>query len=191
MSMNATPEHTIRLLAEAHRAARRLQRTLRLPPSDIEDLRQDLMTDLLSRLHAFDSARGTLGAFANLVISHRATRIAKRIKADRQRVGRPPVARAEPTPAESGQGRSDIFGEEQGFSALHGQAVDRFTPLEQRLDITRALAALDEPDRALCAALLHSSVSDLAAAGVGARRTLYRRLRRIELDLIAYGFRAA
>jgi RNA polymerase sigma-70 factor (ECF subfamily) len=52
------------LVHEADLAARRLVRRLRLPAHEREDLRQDLLVDLIARLPAFDPARGRLGAFA-------------------------------------------------------------------------------------------------------------------------------
>lgn len=67
------------LLREADAAARRLVRKLRLQSADLDDVRQDLLTDALACLPAFDVERGTLGGFAGLVMANRASRLARRI----------------------------------------------------------------------------------------------------------------
>jgi hypothetical protein len=63
-------------------AARRLRRRLRLPGHEQEDLRQDLLADLLARLPGFDPARGGLLAFASTCFRHRAARLADRHRRD-------------------------------------------------------------------------------------------------------------
>ena len=64
------------VLHEADVAARRLLRQLRLPCHDLDDLRQDLLADLIARLRGFDPERGSLGAFSGIVLANRSTRIA-------------------------------------------------------------------------------------------------------------------
>src|SRR5882724_9987861 len=71
------------LLREATMAARGLVRRLGLPGHEQEDLRQELLVDLIARLKWFDPARGTLNAFANVIIRHRAGRLARRINIER------------------------------------------------------------------------------------------------------------
>ena len=84
------------LLHEADVAVRRLVRKLGLPRADLDDIRQDLLTDALARLHAFDAERGALGAFAGLVMANRATRIAQRVRNHRRMYGPEPVSLDEP-----------------------------------------------------------------------------------------------
>lgn len=66
------------LLHEADIAARRLVRQLRLPRADLDDVRQDLLVDLIARLPAYDADRGTLGALAARTVraAAKASRIA-------------------------------------------------------------------------------------------------------------------
>ncbi|MBE0455588.1 MAG: hypothetical protein IBX58_18300, partial [Roseovarius sp.] len=72
------------LIDEANRAACRLHRKLHLPPADLEDLSQDLLLDLICRLPGFDARRGSIGAFANIVLRNQSSRIATRIQRQRR-----------------------------------------------------------------------------------------------------------
>ena len=71
-----SPSDLATLLDETDVAARRLHRKLTLPAADLDDLRQDLLIDLICRLPGFDKRRGTIGAFANIVLRNQCSRIA-------------------------------------------------------------------------------------------------------------------
>ena len=71
MPFSPSPEQLHTLLHEADAAARSLVRRMRLPRHDLEDIRQDLITDAFARLAAFDPARGSIGAFVATVMAHR------------------------------------------------------------------------------------------------------------------------
>jgi RNA polymerase sigma-70 factor (ECF subfamily) len=179
------------LLFEADAEARRLVRRLRLSRAEIDDIRQDLLVDLIARLPAFDRERGSLGAFAGVVLRNHATRIAARIKRERATFGAVPVSLDEVPPGRDGAPRGALTAEEDGFFAWLGQPVDAFAAVEQRLDVERGLGTLDPRDGALCAALAHTTVESLAAQGRGSRSGLYRRLKDIRLALMAHGLEAA
>ena len=53
-----SPADLATLIDETDRAARRLHRKLALPAADLDDLRQDLLIDLICRLPGFDKRRG-------------------------------------------------------------------------------------------------------------------------------------
>lgn len=179
------------LLHEADIAARRLIRKLRLSKEDLDDIRQDLLVDLIARLPAFDPERGSLGAFAGLVLRNHATRIAAKIKRAREAFGAVPVSLDEEQPGRDGVARGELIAEADGLSAWLGQRVDAFAAIERRLAVGRGLGLLDRRDGALCAALAHTTIERLAAQGRGSRSTLYRRLRDIRLALMAHGIEAA
>jgi RNA polymerase sigma-70 factor (ECF subfamily) len=179
------------LLHEADIAARRLVRQLRLPRADLDDVRQDLLVDLIARLPAYDADRGTLGAFAGAILANRATRIANKVKRERRMYGATPISLDEAIPESDGLTRGDLIAEADGLSALFGQPVDAFTAAEERLDAERGLGSLEPADGALCAALSRTTVDRLAASGHGARSSLYRRVKDIRLALTAIGVRAA
>ncbi len=179
------------LLFEADAETRRLVRRLRLSRAELDDIRQDLLVDLIARLPAFDRQRGSLGAFAGVVLRNHATRIAARIKRERAAFGAVPVSLDEVPPGGNGATRGVLTAEEDGFSAWLGQPVDAFAAVEQRLDVERGLGTLDLRDGSLCAALAHTTIERLAAQGRGSRSTLYRRLENIRLALMAHGLEAA
>lgn len=191
MPCDISPDDLHILLEEADAAARRLLRRLRLPANDLDDLRQDLLADLIARLHAYDPARGPLGAFAGVVLRHRAARLAERIMGERRRMGGVPLSLDAPLGDGSDATLADVIPEDAGLAAWCGQPVDGHALSERRMAVERALGALDRRDGALCAALSVLSPSELAAAGKGSRATLYRRIAGLRHALLAHGVAAA
>lgn len=179
------------LLHEADIAARRLVRQLRLPRADLDDVRQDLLVDLIARLPAYDADRGTLGAFAGAILANRATRIANKVKRERRMYGATPISLDEVIPESDGLTRGGLIAEADGLSALFGQPADAFASAEERLDVEHGLGSLEPADCALCAALSRATADRLAASGHGARSSLYRRVKDIRLALTAIGVHAA
>jgi len=179
------------LLHEADIAARRLTRRFRLPYQDLADLRQEFLVDVIARLPAFDPGRGSLGAFAGVVMANRATRIANNVKRERLLYGSVPVSLDETVPNSGGATRGDLVAEHEGLAAYFGQPVDAFAEVERRLDVEHGLGILSANDGSFCAALSRTTVDRLAAGGLGARSSLYRRLKDIRLALAAAGVGAA
>jgi DNA-directed RNA polymerase specialized sigma24 family protein len=179
------------ILYEADVAARRLLRQLGLSRSDLDDLRQDFLVDLIGRLPAFDPDRGTLGAFAGAVMANRATRLAQKVKRQRQLYGAMPISLDEHIPDSDGATRGDVIPEGDGLSAYFGQHVDAFAEVERRIDVERGLGGLDPNDAKLAAALSHGTVDELSDRGPASRSGLYRRVRTIRLALLAAGLKAA
>ena len=179
------------LLHEADTFSRRLVRQLRLPGADLDDVRQDLLVDLIARLPAYDPERGSLGAFAGVVLRNQATRIAAKVKRQRRHHGAVPVSLDELVPGSDGLTLGDLVSEEDGLPALLGQPVDAFAEIERRLDVERALGGLGRADGRLCAELSRTTADRLAATGRGARTSLYRRVKGLRLALTAMGLQPA
>jgi DNA-directed RNA polymerase specialized sigma24 family protein len=175
------------LLTEAEAAAARLRPRLPLPV-DHDDLRQDLLVDLLRRLPAFDPARGGLGAVAGRLLRNRAMDIAALVARERRAAGGTMLS----LDATNGDGTSlsDRLSDEDGLAAWFGSQAAAATA-ERRIDLGTAVERLEHRDRALCLALVHNSVDQLVDRGFGSRAGLYRRLHDLRLTLIAYGLRAA
>ena len=76
MQIKLSPDDIETIIHEADAAAQRLRRKLTLPVCEREDLGQDLLVDLLRRLPAYDPLRGSIGAFANIVLRNQSSRIA-------------------------------------------------------------------------------------------------------------------
>ncbi len=121
-----SPDDLATLIDEAAIAARRLHRKLVLPAADLEDLRQDLLVDLICRLPGFDARRGTIGAFANIVLRNQSSRIA--IRHHRQRRAHGGTVISLDAPISGGtEPLGCMLAEADGLAAWHGQdrsAVD-------------------------------------------------------------------
>ncbi|MCB1489268.1 MAG: hypothetical protein KDJ88_17655 [Bauldia sp.] len=176
------------LAAEAESAACRLCWRLRLSVAEVDDLRQELLADLVCRLPAFDPNRGTLGAFANVVLRNRSSRIANRVMRERSATGGPILSLDATSP--DGASLGETLSEGDGLDGWSGRPPANALA-ERRLDLCAALERLDHDDRQFCVGLSRFSVDELATRGLGSRATLYRRLHRLRLVLTAHGARAA
>src|SRR5690606_28769199 len=105
----------------ADRVARRTRRRLGLPDQDLDDLRQELLLDLINRFPGFDPDRAPLGAFAHIVATNRAARIGHAVWRERQLYGRTPLSLDTPLAGDDHAVMGDLFSQEQGLSALFGQ----------------------------------------------------------------------
>ena len=179
----------VTLLDEADAAAARLWRRLRLPRADLDDLRQDLLLDLIRRLPAFDARRGSIGAFAGIVLRNQASRIADALARER----RAPAAGScrWTSAAPTGPALPTVSARPTASSAWYGHCVALEAAIDARIDLARALGALHARDRTLCAAARSARSASLAGRGLGSRATLYRRLRDLRCVLAAHGARAA
>ena len=179
------------LLRETDAAAWRLWRKLNLPRADLDDLRHDLLVDLLRRLPDFDPERGSLGVFAGIVLRNQASRMAMRHARQRRDQGGPILSLDAPMPGRDIGTLGEHISEEEGLSAWLGQPVGNVTAFERRDDIARAVSCLPEHDILFCCALAHCPLRDLPERGFGSRATLYRRLGNLRCALTAYGLQAA
>ena len=129
---------------EAGIAAARLRRRLRLPACDQDDLRQELLLDLIRRLPAYDPARGSLGAFANVVLRNQATRIAARVMRERRATGGALLSLDAARP--DGTTLADTLSEADGLATWQGvpEAIPR---AERRIDLDGRSASSTAPTR--------------------------------------------
>lgn len=158
------------LLKEADAATARLRWRLRLTPEAAEDVRQDLLLDLVRRMATYDPARGPIGPFAGRILRNRGSEIAAALVTER----RCSFSVAEP---------HDVHDVHQ-VSVLGDETRDR------RLSLFSALRRLSPRDRAFCLALARFSVDRLAAAGFGSRAGLYRRIQDLRCRVAAFGLAA-
>jgi RNA polymerase sigma-70 factor (ECF subfamily) len=181
-----TPADLSTLIDEADSAARRLRRKLVLPAVDHDDLRQDLLVDLICRLPGFDARRGSIGAFANIVLRNQSSRIAMRHHRQRRAQGGSLLSLEVPL-AGTREPVGDTLTEDDGLAAWHGQTCCAAAVTELHHALQAALAWLPAEDRRFCAALAHRPVAALAAEGFGSRSALYRRLADLRHVLTAHG----
>ena len=186
MQIELSPDDIETIVREADGAARRLRRRLCLQVCEREDLGQDLLIDLLRRLPAFDPARGSLGAFAGLVLRNQSSRIAMRDHRQRRAQGGTMLSLEVPL-AGTREPVGDTLTEDDGLAAWHGQTSCAAAVTELHLALQAALARLPAEDRRFCAALAHRPVIALATEGFGSRSALYRRLADLRHVLTAHG----
>jgi DNA-directed RNA polymerase specialized sigma24 family protein len=146
-----------------------LVRRFRLPEADLDDLRQDLLVELLKRLHHFDPNRGTLGAFAATIIKHCASSFALRLRRDRTQID--PRSLDEPDKRPDGTTLGQILSEDRGYLAWISQAEDHVTRLERDLTLRRGVKALAPEQLQLLEQLSDHSVQSLSGNGVRSRAT--------------------
>lgn len=190
MRRSISPDDLIVLQHVADRVARRTRHRLGLPEQDLDDLRQDLLLDLIARFPAFDAARGPLEAFAHMVATHRASRIGRAVRRERQLYGAVPQSLDAPLSGDDNAVVTDLFSQDQGLAALFGQTFDVESEVVASASLDVGLSELPATDQHLCAALLGSTIDQLAASGHGARASLYRRLKDIRMTLLAHGVEA-
>jgi RNA polymerase sigma-70 factor (ECF subfamily) len=179
-----TPTDIDLLLCEADVAAQRLHR--RCQDADLDDLRQDLLLDLIRRLPRYDPRRGNLGAFAGVILRNQASRMARQIHHRRRSQGGALVSLDAPC-ASGTELLGATLAEADGLGAWQGQ---HRTPVEEvslRHDLACALGALPADARDLCVALATRSVSSMAGDDGLSRSSLYRRLTGLRLDFSMLG----
>ena len=186
MQIKLTPTDIETIIREADQAARHLRRRLQLPLCDREDLGQDLLVDLLRRLPAFDPTRGTIGAFAGLVLRNQASRIAIRHHQQRRAQGGTLLCLDAPRDG-TRDPLCDTLSDADSLAAWHGQNTSAIDHADTHNALQAALSKLLPDDRQFCAALAHRPVSALVTEGFGSRSALYRRLAELRHVLTAYG----
>ena len=172
----------------AVRMAQGLCRRLRLPGHEAEDFAQEIVTDFLTRLPAYNPALGELGAFALTCFRHQVILLAHRTH--RQRALQHPVSLDDPLPGGGGLTVGQSFSEADGYGAWMGQPTDSFAAVERRIDLEHAATVLTAEDVPLCAALARGDTDPARRAGLS-RTTAFRRVRELRLRLCAAGVTSA
>ena len=182
-----------RVLPIARRESWRALHRRGLPQQEREDLQQDMLVDLLARMQAFDTARGTLEAFATVCCRHHAMRRAERLR--RERAHRHIASFDDRVGTEESSGAPLTLGEtlplSDSLAAWWGQPTDAAAALERRLDLERAAACIDRRDYSLCLALSAEPMHVAVRAAASSRATIYRRVAEIRLGLLAAGIASA
>lgn len=186
MQIELSPDDIETIIREADAAAQLLRRKLCLPVYEREDLGQDLLVDLLRRLPAYDPSRGSIGAFANIVLRNQSSRIAMRHHRQRRAQGGSLLSLEVPLSV-TREPVGDTLTEDDGLAAWHGQTCCAAAVTELCHAMETALARLPAEDRRFCAALAHRPVTALAGEGFGSRSALYRRLADLRHVLTAHG----
>jgi DNA-directed RNA polymerase specialized sigma24 family protein len=185
MSVQISDADLIVLHRAAEATARRLVFRFRLPSHEQEDLRQELLVDLIARFRWFDPGRGTLGVFAGTISRHRAARLANRIC--RERTIFAPISLEASSADPDGAMACDTVAETDGYVTVLSQPHDSFAVVEKRLDLTRALGVLRPAELKLCTKLTERTPTEISRSGEYSRASLYRQLKKIRLQLLMEG----
>jgi RNA polymerase sigma-70 factor (ECF subfamily) len=181
-----TDEFVRTAMATTDHYARRIARTLRLPETDIDDLRQDLLLEVLRRGVRFDPARAAWVTFVEMISRHAAADLATRLVQARRTHGGSidaPVV----MPDGSRLSLTEVLSEEDGLAALWNGPVDPFLDVERRIDLERFINALPDHLRRLCR-LLQTETPAVAQRLSGASTAaFYRDLQDLRMRLRAVG----
>jgi RNA polymerase sigma-70 factor (ECF subfamily) len=113
-------DHLPALQSAAAFHAARIAWQLHLPPADREDIRQDLLVEMITRLPRFDPDRASISTFVDLVARHAVCAVLRRHRRQRRLFGRGPVSIDDPTK----RGLRETVPNEGGLAALLGGPCD-------------------------------------------------------------------
>ena len=139
----------------------RVVRAARIPHYEREDLEQDLTLHLLRRERSYDPTRGSWSTFARCVIERKASSLLASARTARR-------------------GRSDELVDQDLYlwATRHAApSLENLTSL--RVDVRRAVEALDPQDRELARSLMDERVIEVSRRTGIPRSTLYGRIARI------------
>lgn len=178
-------EHKDVIHSEIERQARRLRCRHGLPADELDDVRQDLIVDLLSRAPAYDERKSGASTFVAMVASNRAALLGRRYFRDRCLFGRTPISLDDPIADDDGRTvrRGDLVAEADGYATWMGQDCDPYLDAARRLDLGAAADQLPADLRALCRALSADTAVGVCRSQDRSRADFYRRLREVRLRL--------
>jgi RNA polymerase sigma-70 factor (ECF subfamily) len=156
---------------------------------DFDDLRQELMLDVLERLPKFNSGRADIKIFISTVVNNRIATLIKRHEAecrDHRRVER---SLDEQVPGDDDDWTT--FGEgvteEDARSRLGRAGRSDHERVELTLDVAMALGQLDEGDRQLCLELQVKTPLEISRETGLRRAGIYERIAKIRKKFIRAG----
>ena len=171
-------QHRDLALSEASRLARRLARRLGLAVDHQEDIRQELLLDLLERHARFDPCRSPFSAFLRMIMRNRLSVLQARYLRELTR----PVV-----PLDDAAGGHSS----EGFEVDDSRKRTSFARVEARADLDRILEHLPGSLRAIVVGLEERDLAEAVAELGASRATIYRRLADLRLVLLTWGLQPA
>ena len=177
------------ILAEVDHQAKRLVGRHGLPAHELDDVRQDLITDIIARAPAYDDARASPSTFVAMVAANGAALLGRRYYRQQGLFGRSPVSLDEPIGDDDGAPvtRGELVAEADGYAAWLGQPSDPLLATERRLDLQAAVQLLPARLRGLCDALVTDTAKGACRSQERSRADHYRCRREIGLRFRAAG----
>jgi hypothetical protein len=182
-------DHQDVILSEIDHQAKRFACRHALSTHELDDVRQDLITDVIARAPAYDDARASPSTFVALVAANRAALLGRRYYRQQCLYGRSPVSLDEAIGDDDGAPvtRGDLVAEADGYAVWMGQSSDPLLETEGRLDLRAAAQLPPDRLRGLCDALIGDTASGACRSQNRSRADLYRRLRELRLRFRAAG----
>ncbi|MBE0566075.1 MAG: sigma-70 family RNA polymerase sigma factor [Krumholzibacteria bacterium] len=156
-----------------------LVRNLRLPPDDIEDIKQDLWMDLLLRLPAYDPERSSLRTFITRLVRNKRENLRESYRAMKRDVWKAGPSLDEEIELEDGVAgrRGDLLNSDDYDQNVRGRNLTALARLELSIDIRAVLRGLDEEQLIICQLIEDAPSLVAVARALGmSRPTLYQRL---------------
>jgi RNA polymerase sigma-70 factor (ECF subfamily) len=173
-----------------HRA-RQLARTEGFAAQDIEDIRQDLIVDLLERLPKFDPTKATLNTFAVRVVEGKIRKLLRDHNCEKRDPRREECSLNECV--DDGEGgsveRIQTIAADETDRWLGRQARSDQETAELALDVEEVLKRLPDNLRRLCEFLKTGSIADAARAMGVPRTTLHDHVKQLREVFEAAGMR--
>ena len=160
--------------------ARQLARTRALPASDIEDIEQNLMLDLLGRMPAFDPSKSSKNTFIARVVENHAATLVKAARAEK----RGATIRHESLHSVIHDGIGEPT--ESGLWRTTGRDWDEVADL--RHDLAHAMGDLPSNLVTLCRRLAVGTVTEVSRATGMSRPSIYDGIAKIRAALKKTGF---
>jgi len=159
-------------------------------PSDIEDIRQTLMLDVLRRADRFDPLRGSENQFVSTVVRHGIARIVERRLTAKRGSGYATVSLDEEFQNIGGKSFTlhDVVDKHTYLSITKGPFETTVNRLDIQIDLDRALAGLPRGLRELATRLMTSTPSEIARDTGIPRTTLNGLIAKLRSRLLINGF---
>lgn len=160
-------------------AAKNLVRDLGLPADDIEDIKQELRMDLLSRLNAYDSTRSSLHTFITLLVRNKTENLRESFRAKKRDVWKTGPSLDEDLDLGDGYpgSRLDQLSSDEYDWVMYGKANSAQARLELSIDLQSFMSTLDPHHLHICQLIKREPNMTAVARALGmSRSTLYLRL---------------
>jgi len=192
MSANVTVEIDRYVREYVHYKALQLVGRPGIRSSDVPDVEQELILELLEALPTFDASKATHGTFVRRIVERGISRVLRHRQAERRAHSREACSLDEAI--ETAEESAEVVHMEETLvhdrrKAMMGQERDLQKGLERALDLAALMAKLPEDSRAICEHLKTHSVAETARRlGIG-RTSLCHQLRKIRRFFEAEGMR--
>jgi RNA polymerase sigma factor (sigma-70 family) len=160
-------------------AAVNLVNGLRLPPDDIEDIKQDLWVDLLHRLPAYDPERSGLRTFITRLVRNKRENLRESYRAKKRDVWKAGPSLDEEIELDDGVAgrRGDLLNSDDYDLDVRGRSLTALARLELSIDMRAVMRGLDEEQLVICQLIEDAPSLVAVARALGmSRPTLYQRL---------------